>query len=725
MKFTSAMFKYLKFGFCVAVSFLFACVKTGAQNLETIQIQKEEFCSTVVPEQCYPEDMIIVINSSIKGLRFESNMLPDSDFTVIYYEESNQYIICHERIKFKLTVSGPNLQSKDIDIFDLEKPQVCFSITSNVVTGTVNILTNPRNSIVHFIKFDLYLSTNKPIVMVSGVYEVEIIKTQYLKVDTLIEIPRNAEKTYNIDLVPLFALIKLNLATGDTAKFLKAPVISIDSDEIILDSYVTPGKNQMSFFDDVVFLKFYEGNLIPLAKEGSYDIRIEAEGYNTFKTRVTVRDRKTTTLSVTLEPISGFVTFVDKQFSDGANIIMDNKRIGQVPMFKCSTRVGEHRVKFMKPGFRTIDPEYVIIVSENQNTDFDVIMFVAKSLKFESDPPNAEIFMDNKRIGFTSFSSIMNAGKHEFLAHKNGYATERFYKIIDDKTPDEETIRVKLRPNFPFDVRSEEDSLKIRFTGLNELSSILIDSTVRTPSSIGLPYGKYRVALLKGKNVVYKSTVNHTPEILQNGRLPVYSRSSFHVLSGSYQNMNNFEGTFGRVLVFPRSGLSTAILDVDYRYLTVDSNSVQHSYKTLAPYIFFLNWDWRIGGSIIRQLDINLVGRAKYTPGLKGLNLHIPDIKDVEMQNYFYGIEISTRLPYVNLCFRYGRQILKGKINNWDEKLAKYTDNVFSINKSCLVGTIGITISGKVYRSNNILRLWQKPLIDLGRRKVIPQGKKL
>jgi hypothetical protein len=117
-------------------------------------------------------------------------------------------------------------------------------------------------------------------------------------------------------------------------------------------------------------------------------------------------------------------------------------------------------------------------------------------------------------------------------------------------------------------------------------------------------------------------------------------------------------------------------------------------------------------------LDVNLLGRAKYTPGLKFTNFNIPGITDVEMQNYFYGFEISSRLSYFNLNFRFGRQFNIGKINMYDEVGQEYTEKSIDLSKTDKwVGSIGITLNGKVYNSNNMLRLWNNPLIDPMRKK--------
>jgi len=280
-------------------------------------------------------------------------------------------------------------------------------------------------------------------------------------------------------------------------------------------------------------------------------------------------------------------------------------------------------------------------------------------------------------------------------------------------------------------LESEKANLLVKIEGKEQNQNIVINEKYLTPATIPLPYGKYRITLSEGKKKYYTGTINHNEEIIKRGKLPNYSRSSFHLLEANMgikqdqwkifniKNVNdidNFEASFGRVHVFPGSGLSSALLNADYNRIRIDSVN----YKTVAPYLFFLNWDWRLGGSVLRQLDINLLGRAKYTPGLKIAKINsIPELTDVEMQSYFYGFEISSRLSYLNLNFRFGRQINIGKVNLWDEVGKTYFKEGIDLPKTDQwLGSIGLTLNGKAYKSNNMLRLWSNPLIDPMKRKI-------
>ena len=701
---------------------LLTCLQLFGQNMETMYIEPMETSSIVFPAECTPEDLVIVINSSIQDLKFESNILPSEEFYVFHNETENQYIICHENVKFKLTVSGPNLQSEDIDIFEPAK-SLAYRITANTAKGVVNIITNPRNATVIFPELNNQaLSTNQPITNISGKYRVNIVKAQYKSVDTTIIIPRDAEKTYNIELIPLFSRLKLDLKTDDSTKFQNAPVMWIDSVKLELDGLLKPDI-QRSFYDNVEINKLYEGNIIPV-EEGIHRIKLQAEGYIPYEKTVEVKSGKLYNLPVRLESIFGYLTFADKQFAEGATVYVDGQKIGQVPLFKIKTKIGIHKVKFEKSGYVPMSEENEVVVEEKKVTDFDVSMFVARKVSFETNPPYAEIVMDNNRIGFTPVTTIVNEGTHEIIIRKSGFATEKLTKTINNSSPDNEIQKIELRAIFPLQIESEKKGLQIKLTGKDQNQNIVVDEKYLTPASIPLPYGKYSLMLSDGRRKYFNGTINHDEDIIRRGKLPSYSRSSFHLLeasmginqnNGKFYNttnvndIDNFEFSFGRVVVFPGTGLSSAIFNIDYNCIRTDSIN----YKTVAPNLFFLNWDWRLGGSVLRQLDVNLLGKVKYTPGLKITGINIPGLTDVEMQNYFYGFEISSRLSYINLNFRFGRQINIGKLNIWDETVSAYNDEGIEMTKTDKwVGSIGITLNGKVYKSNHMLRLWDNPIID-------------
>lgn len=710
----------------ISLFLILAILKSEAQNLDELFIEKEEKSSMVFVENCNPEDMVVVINCSIDNLFFSSNMLPDSDFNQFYLRESNQYIICHEKMPFKLTVSGPNIKSEEIEIFEVDEKYHVYNVTSNTIKGTVHIITNPRNATVIFPVLDnMIKSTNNPIVLGVGRYRVKIAKEDYETLDTLITIERDKERTFNIDLVPTFPRLHLTLKTNDNAPFVKAPEILVDSTLIRLDALVTPGENILSFRDDVEFYKLYEGNFIPVPA-GKHRIKISAQGYTPYETTIDAVNGKVSLLQVTLEPVFGYLTFLDRQNAEAARIYINNVYSGNVPVMDIKVRIGNTDIRFEKQGYVTSDSIYSITVEENKRTDIEVIMNIARKINIITEPSNAEVIHNGERIGITPCSATLNEGLQSFLVKKSGFATETFEKKIDRTTPDEETVNFKLRPVSPFKIISEKPGLTTEFTGLGELKNIKIEQSVQTPGEIYIPYGKYKIKMTDNGRAVYRSKINHLKEIESYGKFPTYSRSSFHLLSANYfpgMEGNNFDAHFGRLVIFPKTGISTSLLNADYREINAEvvvdtlGTTGFRTFNTLASHLIFMNWDWRIGGSVLRQLDVCILGQAKYTPGLKILNLKIDNIDDVTMKRFFLGFEVSTRISYMNINLRAGKQYYDGQINIWNERESQYDDQIpIASHFENWVVSLGITFNGQVGNSNNMLRLWNRPFVNPERR---------
>ncbi len=677
-----------------------------AQNMEMLLIEPVYDNSVVVPEQCSPEDLIIVISSSISDLKFESSWLMDEDFIVTHLAELNQYIICHEKTKFILSISGSNFQSEDIKIYDMTASHI-YRVTVNIAKGTVNIITNPNNATILFRSLNnASFSSSEPITNITGKYEIDIVKAKYQTLDTIITIPRDEVNTYNFNLIPEFTPVKLDLKTYNNTKFETPPIIWIDSIRINLDALVKPGVNVKSFYNGVQFYSLYEDNIIPIP-EGNHKIRIECENYNPYDSYIFCERGKTHNLDVVLEPVFGYLTVIDELNSEGAIVYLNDQLIDSIPIFKRKIRVGESKIRVEKPGYIAEKSDYLVNVVEGENTDLYINMEVSRQVIFISKPHKAEVYINDELLGFTPFTTLLPSGYHNILIKKSGYTSQKFIKHIDERSEIQiDTIRTNLLVNYPLNIVSEEKGLNIKLDPLeHDNLEFQIDS--KTPNEILIPYGQYELTLSDDKNTKFRGIINHDEKRKKDIIIPSYSKTSFYAITADFVNINNYEVSIGRAAMFPATGLSTSIVNI--QYYNFEFNNVE--YKTLMPYVFLLNWDWRLGGSILRQLDVCVLARVKWTPGLQIVDFHLDDAYyDVTMWNYFYGIEISSRISYFNLNFKVGKQLFNGTINMWDNTDG-YTDQKININTDDFIVSLGVTISGKVFKSNNMLRLWRKPFV--------------
>ena len=335
-------------------------------------------------------------------------------------------------------------------------------------------------------------------------------------------------------------------------------------------------------------------------------------------------------------------------------------------------------------------------------------MEVSKKVRIITDPPKAKVYINGENIGFTPVTELLPAGYHDIQVKKSGYSTINLVKYIEETSGDEETIELKLFKNYPLDIKSEKDGLNIYLNPIDH-KTIELEGAFKTPSEVFIPYGRYELTLKDDGQTTFKGVVNHNESRKKNVVVPSYSRVSFQYLTADFVNVDNFEASFGRSSIFPNSGLSTSLINVQYNVL---EDSIGNKYKTIMPFVFLLNWDWRLGGSIFNQLDVCVLGRVKWTPGLKITNYHLDDnYYDASMWSYFFGIEITSRISYFNLNIKIGKQIMNGTVNVWDPDLEYSTGKPpVNVKLDNFIISIGFTLNGKVYKNNNMLRLWKKPL---------------
>jgi hypothetical protein len=660
----------------------------------------------IIPTKCNTEDMVIVISSTISGLKFESNQLPDDEFIVTHNPTSNQYIICHEMMKFILTISGPKFQSKDIYILDKEQRQA-YRVSANTAKGTVDIKTNPNNATVMFPSLnDATYSSNQPITNITGTYKIKIIKPEYKSIDTVIVIPRDATNEYEFELIPEFSQVRVELETWGNTIIEEPPVLIIDGINISLDAITNPNVPRKYFYEGVEYHKLYENDIIPLPP-GNHEIEIITEKYTpSYEQYLYTENGKVKELKVRLEPLYGYITFIDEMNAEGAEVYVNGKLYGNVPIFKERIKVGENIITVRKPGFMMSEEEIIVDIKRDEIQNVYIPMEVSKEVDIKTNPPKALVKVNGEQVGFTPTSIILHAGHHEIQIKKTGYSTVKLVKYIEETSSDEDSISVTLLRNYPLNITSEKEGLEIILEPLDNKTIELEGSYKTQEEKVLVPYGSYELTLKDDGKPTFIGKIKHRENRNQNLVVPSYSRTSFQYLTGDFVNIENFEASFGRSAIFPNSGLSTSLINVQYNVFEINGEK----FETITPFVFFLNWDWRLGGSIFNQLDVCVLGRVKWSPGLKITNFHLSDdYYDASMWSYFYGIEISSRINYFNLHIKIGKQIMNGEVNLWDYNEDEY-GGVKPFSMDNFIISIGFTLNGKVYKNNNMLRLWKKPL---------------
>ena len=160
------------------------------------------------------------------------------------------------------------------------------------------------------------------------------------------------------------------------------------------------------------------------------------------------------------------------------------------------------------------------------------------------------------------------------------------------------------------------------------------------------------------------------------------------------------------------NGLSTSILKAaafnvaEKQFPFKDENAVQPEWL-FGGSCLFLNYDFRMGGGFCQYGDANLLLSYSWYPPLTIL---LP-MSHFSGHEAFAGIEVSSRIPFVNINMRLGVQYLNGRSNCYNVPSERYTEtkDCFTeapYNHLALVASVGFSLGGRDAKGRNVLRLW-------------------
>lgn len=661
----------------------------------------------------------------------------------MYDSQKGEYIFCHSNESFWLTI-GSSMHISKKTYIDGKNTKYAFRVVEKAALGKLYFKTKPNNALADFgFSGQSPQLTGMPIEMNAGEYKVRISKHGYMPIDTFVIVPSDGNiRQLDLVLKPDFAKIQVDISTTDNSTFNVFPIVEIDTAHVNMAYLVN--SNQVRTYDDadnLQFFKIYQGGSVPVPP-GNYSIVVSAPGYRTYNSRLSASKGTVTPLTVKLEPISGYLTVSDQSNAIGAKIFMDDEFIGNIPLYRHKTKIGNKTIRIEKEGYLSSEKEYKILSEEGKEIDLNVSMSIYKQFRVESNPAGSEILVDGVRQGFTPNMISLNKGVHEIVIKRNGFLDfKQKIEIKDDRTLAVDTVSSNLEINNPIHIRSERNALNIVIKRGKEI----VLENVLTPADIQLPLGKYKMKLKNDNRVCFSGSIIHNGKNSVNA--PTYSRGTFTTLVGDffitspkivspgvpvngeslYSRMANVH--FGRFSVFP--GFSTSILKtsvfrakqgvrgtpINTSYGTgIDENEQNTPYSEyiLAASILFLNGEMRIGLPVLKQLDVAAVGTYTLYPQLT----KVMPYSHISGQDVFYGIEISSRISILNANIKIGQQkLFNGKYNflvtpSDEFSLANHAKkyNIVTANQSQFILSIGFTLGQSPARGNNMIRVLKKPI---------------
>lgn len=181
---------------------------------------------------------------------------------------------------------------------------------------------------------------------------------------------------------------------------------------------------------------------------GTYNYRVSCANYHTEAGQVTLNAQGKAKVNVTLRPNFGYIKFDAANEYRGADIYINDERVGQVPYLTKELKSGTYKVKVMKSMYKTYEQE--VVVSDNETVNLSVALhpnFGYIQLDAASSLYGADVYVNNEKVGRLPFKSQqLLSDTYRIKVVKSMYKSyEQQVKVTDNETI---ALNVELIPNF-------------------------------------------------------------------------------------------------------------------------------------------------------------------------------------------------------------------------------------------------------------------------------------
>ena len=599
-------------------------------------------------------------------------------------------------------------------------------------TGQVYFRTDPGNALIEIHDSGIYGISSHAHKLTAGKHNVRVLKEGYETLDTTIVVPVDeVGKTTVIDLAlePEFGVLVPEMIFDEIAG--EEPELSFRVNRKPIDLSEKSGGLSFDDAGGVIYNTLYKGGRIPLLP-GIYEVSATAEGFEDFRTYVTVNKGETHSLACEMKCTSGWMTVVDDGNAEGAEVIVEEAGIVGKLGERMRIPVGEYLVEVRKNGYMLDDGILEVKIEKDKDMLYKARMTRMVNCMVSTNVQGETVLVDGEKVPYQQPRHVipMAEGKSYALeVQKEGYWPYRDTLTVTAADTLINLEGLKLRKTMPLHIDYDEPSIRISLYAKGD--SLKRDYAgvipyVSTDTTLNVPYGKYQVRLtrryelIKGRKTAYKGTIDFNEE-KDRFRIQTWSRANFLVLGGDYgllfKDFSQSEplrmsgsAFFGQFKMW--NGLSTSILKAaafnvaEKQFPFKDENAVQPEWL-FGGSCLFLNYDFRMGGGFCQYGDANLLLSYSWYPPLTIL---LP-MSHFSGHEAFAGIEVSSRIPFVNINMRLGVQYLNGRSNCYNVPSERYTEtkDCFTeapYNHLALVASVGFSLGGRDAKGRNVLRLW-------------------
>ncbi|MGR3294050.1 MAG: PEGA domain-containing protein [Candidatus Scalindua sp.] len=229
--------------------------------------------------------------------------------------------------------------------------------------------------------------------------------------------------------------------------------------------------------------------------QGTHQVNISVDGYNVWSENVEIEAKKENGLSVVLQEMTGTVT-IDSTPAD-ALILIDGKKAGTTPETISDIKAGMHLVEISIDGYE--DWSENIEVTDKEYNITATLQEITGSIDIKSEPSNATILVDGKKIGLTP-ETIKNLKPGIHLVEVTMDGCENWSNSVEVTSEKQSTVTALLK--------KATGSVSITSTPVEARIYIDGEEVGTTPTTLSsIPIGTHKIEVKIGGHEDWKKSI--------------------------------------------------------------------------------------------------------------------------------------------------------------------------------------------------------------------------
>lgn len=261
---------------------------------------------------------------------------------------------------------------------------------------------------------------------------------------------------------------------------------------------VNPANATVEFNEELVPLD--NGYATKFVNFGKYQYRVSAHNYHSTAGQLVVdpSEQGNVRLEVSLKPNFGFLELKENSANKGAQVFLDNARIGQIPLARTQVKSGTHSLRIAMSMYKTYEQTITIEDGQVQTLTPELVPnFAETTLKVDAD---AEIYVNGELKGRREWRGPLEVGSYKVeCRQENHESVSQNITISDNKEARTFTLEKPIRIEGTLRVTSNVPNAEVYLDG---------DKVGNTPYySVHTLIGKHQLSVRQ------KGYGNHTESI--------------------------------------------------------------------------------------------------------------------------------------------------------------------------------------------------------------------